>query len=382
MWKKLGDFRLQPAGYKAFIPLNFPPENFILLTPELEKKLGEAMRLIGKLDGISQLLPDQDFFLQMFVKKEAASSSQIEGTQATMVDAIEAEIIPRSALAPDVDDIIYYIRALNYGMNRFQTLPMSVRFIRELHQELMDGARSTQHSYPGDFRYTQNWIGGTSPSNARFVPPPPDEIPKALGDLEKFIHSKNDGYPPLVKAALLHAQFETIHPFTDGNGRTGRLLITLFLWQEKLLELPLLYFSEFFKKYQNLYYDRLQAYHNEPSNVEGWIDFFLESVISTATSAIQIASDINRIREKDMAKVHKLGKTAATTAIEILRNLFRQPIVDVAKIQEWTGVTTRAGAQKIIHRLIDLEILVKRDPKKKYGRTYEYRSYLELFQKD
>jgi Fic family protein len=380
MWQKLGHLVEQPQGFKAFIPLDFPPQKFYQLSPSLEIKHGEAMRLVGKLDGISQLLPDKDFFLLMFVRKEAASSSQIEGTQATMADAIEAEIIPRSAQAEDVGDIIYYIRALNYGMERFNTLPMSVRFIRELHDQLMSGARATQHPFPGDFRYTQNWIGGTSPSNARFVPPPPSEVARALGDIEKFIHTKNDNYPLLIKAAFLHAQFETIHPFTDGNGRTGRLLITMFLWQEQLLELPLLYLSEFFKKHQNLYYDRLQSYHSDPADVDAWLDFFLEGIIATATSAIQIASGITQIRENDMAKIHKLGKTAANTAVEVLRNLFRQPIIDASKIQEWTKVKTRAGAQKIIDRFIDLGILIQRDPKKTYGRTYEYRSYLQLFE--
>lgn len=380
MWQTLGRFVKQPQGYKAFIPVPFPPGPLPPLSSTLEIKHGEAMRLIGKLDGVSQLLPDKDFFLLMFVRKEATASSQIEGTQATLADAIEAAVLPRAAQAPDVDDILYYVRALNYGLDRFKTLPLSVRFIRELHAELMSGARATQHAHPGDFRYTQNWIGGSSPSNASFVPPPHLEIARTLGDLEKFIHEKNDGFPPLIKASLLHAQFETIHPFTDGKGRTGRLLVTLFLWQEKLLELPLLYLSNFFKKHQQLYYERLQGYHQDPAQVELWIDFFLEGIIATAHSAIQIASSIVTIRERDMAKIHQLGKTAATTAIDVLRNLFKQPIVDASKIQEWTSIKTRAGAQKVIDRLVQMEILAQRDPNKTYGRTYEYRSYLKLFE--
>jgi Fic family protein len=337
------------------------------------------MRLVGKLDGISQLLPDKDFFLLMFVTKEAASSSQIEGTQATMIDAIESELASRAVPINDVEDITGYIRALNYGLERSKTLPLSVRFMREIHEELMTKARSTQHAFPGNFRTSQNWIGGTSPSNASFVPPPPHELPRLLGELENFIHSHDDNFPPLIKAALLHAQFETIHPFTDGNGRTGRLLITLLLWHEKILDLPLLYLSDFFKKNQNAYYQYLQGYHNEPTDVIGWIGFFLKGIIETSISAIEIASSINRIREQDMTKIHRLGKPSATMSLEILRNLYRQPIVDVAKIQEWTGVKTRMGAQKSIDRLIELEILAQRDPKKKYGRTYEYSSYLDLF---
>lgn len=382
MWLKIGNLVQQPTGYKAFVPLPFPPKESLVLSSQLEAVHGEAMRVLGKLDGISQLLPDKDFFLLMFVRKEAASSSQIEGTQATMIDAIEAEVIPKPDQAKDVEDIICYIRALNYGIDRFKTLPISIRLIREIHSKLMDGARATQHPFPGKIRYTQNWIGGTSPSNARFVPPPPSEVPRCLGDIEKFIHDKKNNYSPLIKVALLHAQFETVHPFIDGNGRTGRLLITMFLWQEKLLDLPLLYLSSFFRKHQSLYYERLQGYHANPSQLYEWLNFFFEGVISTAESAIQTASSIAQIREKDMVKIHRLGKPAASTAFDVLRNLFRQPIVDAAKIQEWTKVKTRKGAQNIIDRFIALGILVQRDPKKIYARAYEYRNYLRIFQKD
>lgn len=380
MWQKIGNLVQQKNDFKAFIPLPFPPKEALILSPELQAKHGEAMRMLGKLDGISQLLPDINFYLLMFVRKEAASSSQIEGTQATMINAIEAEISPSSFQATDVEDIICYIQALNYGMNRLNTLPISVRLIKEIHKELMDKGRATQHPFPGEFRYTQNWIGGTNPSNASFVPPPPEEINSCIGDLEKFIHDKKSPISPLIKAALLHAQFETIHPFTDGNGRTGRLLITLFLWQEKLLGLPLLYLSSFFKQHQDLYYERLQKYHSLESDVNSWLDFFFEGIISTANSACEIASKINQIREQDLIKISKLGKTAASTASEVLKNLFRQPIVDISKIQEWAKIKTRAGGQKIIDRFVNLGILVQRNPKKNYGRTYEYRSYIKAFE--
>lgn len=375
----IGHYQQQPSGYKAFIPLPFPPSASITLSRNIDVKHAKAMHLIGKLDGITQLLPDKDFFLLMFVKKEAASSSQIEGTQATMTDAIESEVISRSGAPKDVSDIIQYVRALNYGIQRFQTLPLSIRFICEMHNELMKDGRASQNPFPGEVRRTQNWIHGTSPSNARYVPPPAHEIPRALGDLEKFIHAKGCSYPPLIKAALLHAQFETIHPFVDGNGRTGRLLVTMYLFQEKLLEIPLLYFSDFFKKHQELYYSLLQAYHGENSEIEEWIDFFLEGIIETAESSIKIAYQINQIREQDMLKVHALGKASAASSVEILRKLFAQPIVDVAKVQEWTGFT-RAGAQKVIDRFVSLGILIHRDPEKTYGRIYEYYSYLNLFQ--
>jgi Fic family protein len=382
MWHETGHLVNQPEGYKAFIPLPFPISGELRLSSSQQLLHGEAMRLIGKLDGISQLLPDPDFFLTMFVKKEAASSSQIEGTQATLIDAIEAEVIPPFAQAPDVEDIILYIRALHEGTERFKTLPISVRFIKELHASLMTGARATQKAFPGEFRYTQNWIGGTSPSNALFVPPPAHEIARAMGDIEKFINAADSVYPPLIKAALLHAQFESIHPFTDGNGRTGRLLITLFLWKEGLLQLPLLYLSDFFKKNKDLYCERLQGYHSDPARVDAWIEFFLEGVISTARSAISIATNITCLRETDMGKIHGLGKTAASIAVEVLKKLYQQPIVDVAKVMEWTGIKTRAGAQKTIDRLIELKILEQRLPRKSYGRTYDYRNYLKIFTSD
>jgi Fic family protein len=377
---KIGFYQLQSTGYKALILQPFPPKPSIELSPKTLNKHSEAMRLLGKLDGLTQLLPDKDFFLMMFVKKEAASSSQIEGTQATMIDAIEAEVASHSKLPIDVEDIMHYVRALNYGLKRSEELPLSVRFICEIHQELMKGARATHNPFPGQIRYTQNWVGGTSPNNARFVPPPPHELQQALGDLEKFIHSRDETYPPLIKSALIHAQFETIHPFVDGNGRTGRLLITFLLWKDKLIESPLLYLSDFFKRHQQLYYDCLEGYHAENSKIEPWIDFFLEGVIETANSSIEVARKINSIREQDMCKVHKLGKIAAASAVEIVRKLYAQPIVDVAKIQDWTGFT-RLGAQKVINRLVDLGILVQRNPHQTYARTYEYRSYLQLFQK-
>lgn len=379
MWQKTGNLVQQKGDFKAFIPLPFPPKEQLILSPELLVKHGEAMRMLGKLDGISQLLPDIDFYLLMFVRKEAASSSQIEGTQATMINAIEAEISPHSFQAKDVEDIICYMRALNYGLKRLKDIPLSVRLIKEIHKELMHDGRASQHPFPGEFRYTQNWIGGTLPSNARFVPPPPEEIYRCIGDLEKFIHDKKNTFSSLIKAALLHSQFETIHPFTDGNGRTGRLLITLFIWQEKLLDKPLLYLSNFFNKNQDLYYEKLQKYHSSNSEIHPWLDFFFEGIISTANSACEIAEKINKIREIDMIKISKLGKVASLSAIEVLKKLFSQPIVDVSKIQKWTK-TTRAGAQKIIDRFVNLEILIQRDPKKTYGRTYAYLSYIQAFE--
>ena len=233
---EIGQLKTQKEGFKAFIPVHFPPKGGFSFDTKIFKKSDEATRLLGKLDGITKLLPDVDFFLSMYLRKDAASSSQIEGTMATMIDAIEAEMQPNANIPQDVDDILHYIKALNYGMERIQQddFPMALRFVRELHKQLMDKARMTHYSDPGEFRKSQNWIGGTRPDNARFVPPPVDEMHVSLTDLEKFMHSEDDVLT-LIKAALIHAQFETIHPFLDGNGRTGRMLITFYLWREGYL---------------------------------------------------------------------------------------------------------------------------------------------------
>src|SRR3990167_3005957 len=259
---EIGVYKAQPQCFKAFIPHSFPPRDGFNFNQNLLKKNNEATRLLGKLDGITKLLPDADFFLLMYLRKDATSSSQIEGTMATMIDAIEAEIKIGENIPEDVDDILHYIHALNYGIKRVTTdnFPMALRFIRELHKQLMHKARATHFSDPGEFQKTQNWIGGTRPDNARFVPPPVDAMHKALTDLENYMHDE-DGTLTVIKAGLLHAQFETIHPFLDGNGRTGRMLITFYLWKEKFLEKPVLFLSSYFKKHQQLYYEKLFGYH-------------------------------------------------------------------------------------------------------------------------
>lgn len=378
----IGKYQQQLGGYKAFILEPFPPQDGIEFSPQIHSRHAEAMRLLGKLDGITQLLPDKDFFIKMFIRKDATLSSRIEGTRATMMDAIAAELSSHTKTPnDDVDDITHYVDALNYGIQRIEELPISQRLISELHEVLMKGARSSHHAYPGEVRKSQNWIGGTTPQNASFVPPPPHELSRVIGDLENFIHTKNDAYLPLVKAAMLHAQFETIHPFSDGNGRTGRILITMFLWQEKLLEIPVLFLSAFFNRHRQLYYERLQGYHSEPSNVESWVEFFMEAVIETAGESIEISRKITKIRERDMEKLQSLGKAAAESGLVLLKNLYRQPIVDVAKVMEWTKFS-RMGAQKVIDRFIQMEILTQRNPKEKYGRLYEYRTYLKIFDKE
>lgn len=374
---EIGTTRKQPEGFNAFIPNPFPPKGGFEFDPEILKKNNEATRLLGKLDGINKLLPDADFFLLMYLRKDAASSSQIEGTMATMIDAIEAEVKVNENIPKDVDDILHYIKALNYGMKRVtaDNFPMSLRFVRELHKELLHKARVTHFSDPGEFRKSQNWIGGTRPDNARFVPPPVNDMNTSLGELEVFMHT-DDMVPTVIKAGLIHAQFETIHPFLDGNGRTGRMLITFYLWKEGFLEKPVLFLSSYFKKYQKLYYEKLLGYHN--GNVSDWIDFFLDGVIDISNEAIDIVGKITVLREKDMEKVQSFGKRASESAIITLSKLYGQPIVNNAIIQKWTGFT-RAGAQTVIERFIKIGVLTPKDKDKKYGQSYMYKKYLDIF---
>ena len=375
--QKIGRYMQQSEGYKAFTPFDFPPKEGFFISSKLYKKHEEAIRLVGKLDGITRLLPDKDFFISMFVVKDATYSSQIEGTKATLQDAVAAPVTEeKNRKSPDVDDIEHYIRAVNYGVERIKNFPISLRFIRELHEKLMTSARSTQHAYPGEFRHSQNWIGGKTPADASFIPPAVPDMHKSLNDLEKFIHAK-DEYPSLVKAGLIHAQFETIHPFTDGNGRTGRILIAMYIHYTKLLELPVLYLSSYFKKYQKLYYQKLQTYHDEESEIDEWLEFFLEGVIEIANSSIETCTKITALRDRDFAKMQKLGKKSAPSTLEIVRNLFGQPIVGVAEIMKWTKFTA-PGAYNVIERLKNLEIL---EPlgNADYDQKYIYADYYEIF---
>lgn len=372
---KIGELQRQKEGFNAFIPAPFPPKGGFGFSPAIERKNNTATRLLGKLDGITQLLPDMDFFLFMYIRKDAASSSQIEGTKATMINAIEAEAKIDSDMPEDVDDILHYIKALNYGLARLEKFPFVLRFLRELHKELMTGARASHFSDPGEFRKSQNWIGGTRPDNARFVPPPVEEMKRALNDLEKFIHL-NDAILPLIKAGLTHAQFETIHPFLDGNGRAGRMLITFYLWKEKLLEKPVLFLSSYFKKHQKVYYDRLDRYHE--GEVEAWIDFFLDGVAEIAEEAIETVLAITKLRDRDAMKIQSLSKRAFESAVLVLPQLYKMPIVNVAKVQKWTGFT-RAGAQNLINRFVKLGILRARDEEKTYARSYIYKEYVDIF---
>lgn len=373
---EIGKNIAQTGDFSAFIPNPFPPKELFVFSQDILLKAAEADRLVGKLDGITHTLPDVDFFLSMFVRKDAASSAQIEGTQATIVDALEKEA-GVATKETDADDIIFYMDALNYGIERLHNFPLSLRLIREIHEKLMTGARSTHFSDPGQFRTSQNWIGGTSPKNALFVPPPVTEMKQALGDFEKFLHDEKNVLP-LLHIGLMHAQFETIHPFLDGNGRTGRLLISMLLCHQNMLERPVLFLSSYFKKHQKVYYQKLNGYHD--GKVEDWIHFFLDGVIEIAKDSINVSKEITKLREEDMMKMQSLAKRESESSILVLQNLYKQPIVSSATIMDWTGFS-RAGAIKVIDRFVDLGILEQKNKDETYDRSYIYQRYIDIFLK-
>ncbi|APV43819.1 Fic family protein [Dehalogenimonas formicexedens] len=374
----IGELKSQPKGFKVFIPHPFPPLSGFDLGPLVARKNEEASRLIGKLDYATKSLPDMDYFLLMYLRKDAASSSQIEGTQATMEDAIEAEVQMSSKIPPDVDDIQHYIKALHYGIKRVaeDKFPLALRFISELHRELVHQARVSGYVIPGEFRTEQVWLGSRHIEEARFVPPPVADMQRALGDLEGFINA-DDAIPVLIKAGIIHSQFETIHPFKDGNGRTGRMLINFYLLEKGYLDRPVLFLSSFFKRHRALYYDKLEAYHN--GRIDEWIGFFLDGVIDIAGESIETITRISALSNHDMGLILAGDKRAIESSKKVLVNLYAQPIVNVTKVQEWAGFFTRRGASRLIERFIEMGILQPKAGSEKYGRLYEYKAYMDIF---
>jgi Fic family protein len=375
MMVTIGRYVQQKGDYKAFIPEKFPPAEASLNESKIIKLLANANLQLGKLDGLTRLLPDIDFFIFMYINKEAAYSSQVEGTRAKLTDALQAGVERTPDLPKDVDDILHYIKAMNEGLKRLDKLPLSLRLIKEVHATLLTKARSSIYPHPGEFRKSQNWIMGTSPADAHFVPPPPEYVMNAMSDLEKFFYSHED-MPILIKAGLIHSQFETIHPFLDGNGRTGRLLITFYLCQQKILERPVLYLSEHFKKHRDLYFSMLDEYRK--GNIVSWMEFFLKGVVRVAGEAIETSNKVIDLREKDLHKVSELGR-ASKNAVLLLKNLYRIPIINVRKIEE-VAALSREAANQLVDRFVKLGILVPKDKGKRYGRLFVYKDYLSLFE--
>ncbi|TWT19009.1 Fic family protein [Luteimonas wenzhouensis] len=374
---RAGRYLQQPPGYRAFIPAPLPPDPPLDLSGPLRERLSEADYALGRLDGAMLTLPNPDLFVFMYVRKEAVLSSQIEGTQSSLQNLLAAEAQLFDPDTPrDVNEVANYVRAMNHGLARLADLPVSVRLIREIHAELMQGVRGGRLA-PGDLRTSQNWIGpgGCTLADATFVPPPPHEVPGALSDLERFLHD-GAGLPPLIQVGLAHAQFETIHPFLDGNGRMGRLLITFLLTEKRLLGKPVLYLSHYFKQHRGEYYERLQAVR-DAGDWEGWLGFFLEGVVSVSREAARTAAAILRMREEFRARItEELGRAAANGQ-RVMDRLFDHPIVNVATVREWLNLTP-AGANQIVSRLEGIGLLREITGYAR-NRRFVFEPYLRLF---
>jgi Fic family protein len=375
---RAGRYIQQPQGYRAFIPAPLPPDPPIDLGEPLRGLLSEADYALGRLDGAVLTLPNPDLFVFLYVRKEAVLSSQIEGTQSSLQDLLAAEARLYDPDAPaDVSEVLNYVRAMNHGLSRLAELPVSVRLIREIHAELMQGVRGGRLT-PGELRTSQNWIGpaGCTLREASFVPPPPDEVAPALSALERFLHA-GDPPPPLVQVGLAHAQFETIHPFLDGNGRVGRLLITFLLTERRLLARPVLYLSHYLKRHRGEYYQRLQAVRDE-GDWEAWLAFFLRGVAAVSQEATQTAAAILRMREDFRERItERLGR-AAGNGHRIMDQLFDHPIVTVARVRDWLGVTS-AGANNLVRRLVELGLLREITGYAR-NRRFRFEPYLRLFE--
>lgn len=345
---RAGRYITQLTGYKAFIPVPLPPDPPIAWDEELQNLLSKADMALGRLDGIATILPNPDLFVAMYVRKEAVLSSQIEGTRATLIDILDYETTGQ--MVKDVDEVVNYVRAMNRGLERLTSLPLSLRLIREIHEELLKGVRG-EHRTPGEFRTSQNWIGppGSTINNAAFIPPPPHEMQTTLGDLEKFIH-KGDSLPALVKNALIHAQFETIHPFLDGNGRIGRLLITFILVHDDILKRPLLYLSYYFKLNRQEYYERLNNIRNK-GDWEGWLKFFLKGVYEVSQQATETAQKTIALQERDRVRF-----VNSPDGLRLMDHLFMNPLVTIHEIRRLTGIS-HATAGRLVKQMTELGIL-------------------------
>ncbi len=373
---RAGTWIKQGSAYRAFIPAPLPPEPPIAMDEEMVRLLSAADRCLGRLDGVASVLPNPNLFVAMYVRQEAVLSSQIEGTQSTLEDVIQFELGANGERLPqDVEEVVNYVHAMNHGLRRLSELPLSLRLIREIHADLMAGMRGSQRS-PGEFRTSQNWIGpaGCTLHDASFVPPPVPDMGDALGNLERFLHER-DRLPVLIQAGIAHAQFETIHPFLDGNGRVGRLLITFLLCEREILQRPLLYLSHFLKARRSEYYDRLMAIRND-GNWEGWLKFFLRGVFEVSTSATETARRILSLREDHrQLVVTRLGSTPH--APRLLDFLYEQPIVNVRSAERYLGCTY-ATANKLVEQFTTLGILREVTGGKR-NRLYRYTEYLSLF---
>lgn len=361
---------------RAFIPAPLPPNPPLVLADEDQDLLEKANRALGRLDGLTTLLPDISLFLYFYIRKEAVLSSQIEGTQSSFSDLLMHE----EDLAPgvphdDVQEVSSYVAALNHGLRRLREddFPLSLRLICEMHEVLLSKGRGSDKA-PGEFRRSQNWLGGTRPGNARYVPPPPEYVIECMGELEKFLHDVPSRTPALMKAALVHVQFETIHPFLDGNGRLGRLLITLILCAESALKEPLLYLSLYFKQNRQEYYDCLQRVRTHGEWM-GWVRFFMEGVTRTAQQAADATETILSLFSSDALSVDALGRQAGS-ARQVHELLQRHPITTVAHAAKQLGLTAPT-IRSVLHAM-ERNGMVREISGKRRDRVYAYDGYLKI----
>ena len=360
---------------RAFVPRPLPPDPPLVIGDVMRNALDRALLALGRLDGVTALLPDTRVFLYMYVRKEAVLSSQIEGTQSSLSDLLLFEIKEAPGVPlNDVVEVSNYVAALEHGLSRCKEgFPLSNRLIREIHEVLLRHGRGSDKA-PGEFRRSQNWIGGTRPGNAVFVPPPPDRVKDAMSALELFLHDKPERSSLLIKAALAHAQFETIHPFLDGNGRVGRLLVPLLLCLEGVLREPLLYLSLYFKSHRDRYYELLNAVRIK-GEWEAWVEFFLEGVQEMAENAVGSARRLADMMSRDRARIQRLGRVAGSS-LQVHQSLQTRPITTLASLAKKTRLTMPT-VTKAVQALED-EGIVNEITGRRRGRIYSYREYMDI----
>ena len=378
----IGSYEVTSTGgerIRAFVPAPLPPKPALVLDGSLQQALESAVLALGRLDGVSTLLPDRMLFLYTSIRKEAVFSSQIEGTQSSLSDLLlfELEEAPGVPL-DDVVEVSNYVAALEHGLRRLgEDFPLSNRLIREIHGVLLSRGRGSDKD-PGEFRRSQNWIGGSRPGSAVFVPPPPPAVPDCMAALERFLHAREDRLPVLLRAGLAHVQFETIHPFLDGNGRVGRLLITLLLCSAGMLREPLLYLSLYFKQHRDTYYDLLTRVRST-GDWEAWLAFFLEGVQQTATGAVSAAQRIARVFEEDRARIETTGRRAGSV-LRVHEVLKARPILSLPEVRNRTTLsfpTASSAMELLVEHGIAREITGKRR-----DRVFVYEQYLSILNEE
>lgn len=369
---KAGTYILH-KGYKPFVP-SFINEDIDWKLEELSSLLQDASLWLGKLNSYADLIPDIDFFIKMYATKEATNSNRIEGTRTTFDDAISPVEQIKPEFRDDWHEVQNYIQAINYSIERLKELPISMRLIKEAHKILLQGVRG-EHKTPGEIRKTQNWIGGSSLQDAFFIPPEPNMLPDLLTDIEKFLHNENLQVPEIIRAGIVHYQFETIHPFLDGNGRTGRLLIILYLISTGLLNKPVLYISDFFERNRMSYYDSLSMV-KQTNNITQWLKFFLSGVIETSKNSIKTFEEIIKLKKEVKSKLEKIGKKA-TNGQKLLELLYSQPKVNAQIISNELNLSI-VTVNSLLKTFVEIGILEEKTGMSR-NRYYVFEDYIKIF---